>query len=169
MRLHRLLACALTMAVLGAAAQGKIPEEIEWKEAETPPPPAFDVSRLIPFEVSAGSGLKFGVDPATLSIGKDGVLRYVVVARSSSGTINAMYEGIRCSTGEYKTYARHNPGSGWNLTSNPQWENMRTSSRTRHAHMMARQGGCPDGGTPVRLDEVLRELRRPSYLKSDHF
>ena len=168
MRLHRFLACALAMAAFGAAAQGKIPEPVEWKEAETPPPPAFSVARIIPFEVSAGSGLKFGVDPATLSIGKDGVLRYVVVAQSSSGTINAMYEGIRCTTGEYKTYARYNPSGGWNSATSPKWEDMRTGQRSRHAYQMARQGACPDGGVPVRLDEVLRELRRSTYIKDDH-
>ncbi|MES2975843.1 MAG: CNP1-like family protein [Pseudomonadota bacterium] len=168
MRLHRILACALAAAAFGAAAQGKIPEAVEWKESEAPPPPAFNASRLIPFEVSAGSGLKFGVDPSTLSIGKDGVLRYVVVAQSASGTINAMYEGIRCTTGEYKTYARYNPSGGWNRATDPKWEDMRTSQKSRHAYQMARQGGCPDGGVPVRLDEVLRELRRPTYIKDHH-
>ncbi len=168
MQLRRFAACALAMMAIGAAAQGNIPEPVEWKEAEVSAPPSFDVKRLIPFEVRAGSALKFGVDPATLSIGKDGVLRYVVVAQSTSGTINAMYEGIRCSTGEYKTYARYNPSGGWNPATNPQWEDMRTNSRSRHTYLLARQGGCPNGGTAVRLDEVLRELKRTSYIGSDH-
>ncbi len=158
---------ASVLAPLHASAQGRV-EEREWKEVEAPPPPAFDVGRLIPFESNLSSSLQFGVDPATLSIGADGVLRYVVVARSPSGTINAMYEGIRCSSGEYKTYARYNPGSGWNRVSDPQWEMMRNSANTRHTLQLARQGGCPQGGTPVRVDEVIFELKRQTYIRYDH-
>ncbi len=160
-------ALLFAFASMAALAQGRV-EEKEWKEADAPPPPSFEVSRLIPFEVSAGSSLKFGVDPSTLAIGADGVLRYVMVARSPSGTVNAMYEGLRCSTGEYKTYARYNASGGWNAVSDPKWEPLRGSGRSMYTFQMARQGACPDGGTPVRLDEVLRELRRPSYIKSDH-
>jgi hypothetical protein len=155
------------LAPIAASAQGRV-EEREWKESEAPPPPAFDVARLIPFEANRSSSLQFGVDPQTLSIGQDGVLRYVVVARSPTGAINAMYEGIRCTSGEYKTYARYNPGSGWNRVSEPQWELMRNSPNTRHTLQLARQGGCPQGGPPVRLDEVIFELKRQTYIRYDH-
>jgi len=45
------------------------------------------------------------VDKKHLSIGDDGVLRYWLVLRSGQGAVNAMYEGMRCETSEYKTYA----------------------------------------------------------------
>ena len=38
------------------------------------------------------------------------MVRYVVVATSDSGAVNAIYEGIRCDTGRFKVYARHNGG-----------------------------------------------------------
>jgi len=113
------------------------------------------------------SALKFGIDPKTLSIGKDGVLRYVMVATSSSGAMNAMYEGIRCSTGEYKTYARYFPGSGWSKASSVEWQALR-GTRSTSTWYFSKQGGCPDGGTAVRVDEVLHELKRSTYIKFDH-
>ena len=166
MRHRRWVALLLLAASLGAHAQGKV-EVAEWKEVEAPPPPAFDASRVLPFEVSAMSSLKFGIDPQTLSIGKDGILRYVMVATNSSGAMNAMYEGIRCSTGEYKTYARYYPGSGWNKASSAQWQPLR-GTRSTSTYYFSKQGGCPDSGPAVRIDEVLHELKRSTYIKFDH-
>ena len=58
----------------------------EWKESEVPPPPAFDVGKLVTFEVSPNASLVYGVDPASISMSKsDGVVRYVMVATSASG------------------------------------------------------------------------------------
>ena len=48
-------------------------------------------------------------------------MRYVVVATSTSGAVNAIYEGIRCNTGEVKVYARHNPDSGWKPARAAEW------------------------------------------------
>ena len=41
---------------------------LDWKESEVPPPPAFDAGKLLTFDVSVGSSLVFGVDPATLHV-----------------------------------------------------------------------------------------------------
>ena len=161
MWLHRIVVVASMACTLHAMAQN-LKDDPDYKESETPNAPAFEPSRLIGFEVSANSSLRFGVDPQTMSISKDGILRYVVVARSSSGTINAMYEGMRCSTGEFKTYARYNPSSGWNKVADPQWVAMIGSPNSGHAYQFSRQGGCPDGGTPIRADDVVRELRKPN-------
>jgi hypothetical protein len=166
MQLRRWAAPLLLAMSLSAYAQGKV-EEVEWQEAEAPPPPAFDLSRLLPFEVSAMSSLKFGIDPQTLSIGKDGILRYVMVATNTSGAMNAMYEGIRCNTGEYKTYARYYPGSGWTKASSAEWQPLR-GTRSTSTYYFSKQGGCPDGGPAVRIDEVLHELKRSTYIKFDH-
>ena len=50
--------------------------------------------------------IKFGIDPDSLTISKDGIVRYVVVAAAESGSRTAMFEGIWCRTGEVKVYAR---------------------------------------------------------------
>jgi hypothetical protein len=140
-------------------------DDPDYKESDAPAAPPFEASRVIPFDVSMGSSLRFGVDPQTVSVSKDSIVRYVVVARSNSGTINAMYEGIRCSTGEFKTYARYNPGSGWNKVTDPQWVAMIGSPNSSHAYQLSRQGVCPYGGAPLRADDVVRALRKPNTLR----
>ena len=161
MLLRRVWVVVLMAATCHAMAQSPT-DDPDYKESEAPTVPVFEASRAIPFDVSTASSLRFGVDPQTLSISKDGIVRYVVVARSSSGTINAMFEGIRCSTGEYKTYARYNPGSGWSQVPDPQWSSMIGSRNSSHTYQLSKQGACSDNGTPIRVDDIVRELRRPN-------
>ena len=77
-----------------------------WEEAQVQIPELYDRRDLIEAVVTqVQEGFTVLVDPEHLSIGEDGVLRYWLVLRSDQGPVNAMYEGLRCSTEEYKTYA----------------------------------------------------------------
>ena len=164
MRLRDLFAAGLSTLCLGVAAQLSTPDP-DWKELETPAPPAFELSRLVPFDVSINSTLKFGVDPATITIGQDGVVRYVIVARSGSGTVNAMYEGLRCSTGEMRTYARYNASGGWARTTDSEWRSVFANAATRHTLMFAKQGGCTDNAPPRSVNDIVRSLRSQDLEK----
>jgi hypothetical protein len=136
-------------------------DEAEWKEAEVSSAPAFDVKKLVTLEVSPSSSLVYGVDPATIEISRsDSVVRYVMVATSASGATNVMYEGIRCSTGEFKTYARYASDGRWTMLENPQWRSF-LDAPSRHALRFARAGAC-DGAAPVSSVQVLvRRLKNP--------
>lgn len=165
MRLRNLITCAVVLWAFAAAAQ-LADVDPDWKEADAPPPPAFDLTRLVPFDVGPGSQLTFGVDPATISIGSDGIVRYVVVARSRSGTVNAMYEGLRCTTGEIRTYARHNPDSGWSRVDSALWKSLWDNQPSRHSLMFARQGGCNGRAAPRNAQEIVRDLRNQNLEKT---
>lgn len=165
MRLRELLACGLAIWAFSAAAQ-LADVDPDWKEADAPPPPAFDLKRLVPFDVAPGSQLSFGVDPASISIGSDGIVRYVVVARSRTGTVNAMYEGLRCTTGEVRTYARHNPDSGWSRVEGGLWRSLWDNQPSRHSLMFARQGGCAGRAPPRNVQEIVRDLRNQDPEKT---
>jgi hypothetical protein len=164
MHLREWLTAGLAAASFAAVAQLSPPDP-DWKEMEAPPPPAFELSRLVPFDVSIHSALQFGVDPATITIGPDGVVRYVIVARSSSGTVNAMYEGMRCNTGEVRTYARYNASGGWGRATGNEWRTMFGNPATRHTLMFAKQGGCTGNAAPRSVDEIVRSLRNQDLEK----
>jgi hypothetical protein len=161
MNMHAPKACrllaSLLLACLPLAAMAQLAaSDPDWKESPVPPPPAFDQARLVPFDVSATSSLRYGVDAATLKITPDGIVRYVVVATSTSGALNAMYEGVRCATGEVKTYARFNPGSGWKLLANVEWKSLQPG----YAYKLARQGLCTGGNAPQpSVDRIVRTLK----------
>ena len=81
-------------------------------EEQPTAPPAYPRSdTLIEFGVS-GSEFRFYIDGATLSVGSDGIVRYVLVARSPSGVDNVSFEGMRCA-GEYRPYALGRPDGTW--------------------------------------------------------
>jgi hypothetical protein len=161
-RWHRLWAMTALLCLL-ASAQAQMLRDLptDWKETEVPAPPAFSLDRLQPFEVSVRSELRYGIDPATVTLGEDGVVRYVMVATSPSGALNARYEGVRCASGEVKTYAHWNPSppGSWQAADQAQWRSLLEGHATRPALMLARAAWC-EGATPNgNVARMLRDLR----------
>ena len=151
------LACLLGLS-LTAWAQRDV-ELLDWKEVEVAPPPTFDASKLLDLEMSVNSSLQFGVDPASLSISSDGVVRYVIVASNASGARNVFYEGIRCATGEYKTYARYTPEGRWVKAENAEWRSMFGNMPSKHALQFARAGACNNAAPTLSVGEIVRHLK----------
>lgn len=131
----------------------------DWVEAKVPPPPAFTVAQLIPIDMPHYVTLEVGMDPATVSVGTDGVVRYVVVMRNASASTTAAYEGIRCTTDEVKTYARTNSAGEWVAITTPLWRPITDNLPSKHAFAIARQGGC-NTRLSSSLDETLKALKR---------
>ena len=150
------LALAGLLAATLAHAQ-LIPPDPDWREAEVPAPPAVKVTGLIAIDMPRSS-LNFGVDPASVALGDDGVVRYVVMATSPSGAVNGIYEAIRCNTAELKVYARYNPGSGWTIAKDPQWRALQDS---RHSLAIARNGVCLGHAANRSASQIIRDLRSP--------
>jgi hypothetical protein len=154
------------MAVVGALAAGSAlaqvtpAEDPDWKESEAPPPPAFDASKQIRIDMERLIELRYGVDPASITINKDGVTRYVMVITNASGTVSALYEGLRCATAEVKTYGRYNDGQ-WRTNPKPEWRTLNNNPAVRHALNFARQGAC-SGTAPLNtVAEIVRNLKDP--------
>jgi hypothetical protein len=159
-----LFALALAFALTGPAlAQYANDDRADWREDQVPAPPAYttEASRLIAIEMHSGASVKVAIDPATITVNlATGIVRYVVVARGVSA-VNASYEGIRCTTGEYKVYARQTEGQPWTPSSEARWKPMfgQTGIVTSYPARLARDGLCM--GTTVRrtVAEMVRELR----------
>ena len=165
----------LCMAALGLSSAGpgnaqaqSYVDAADWKEVDVPPPPAFDVAKLITFNVTLNSALTYGVDPASVSISKtDGVVRYVLVAYSASGSKNIMYDGLRCSTGEIKTYARQTPDGQWIPVADAKWRSAFDVTTPTHSRRFARAGAC-DSAAPVgSVRELVAKLKNPALKFAD--
>lgn len=134
--------------------------EKEWQETAVPPPPAFSENRLLHIQMPPYMSLTFGVDPSTIVITDDGIVRYVVVAHNRSGSaVNAFYEGVRCSTAEMKSYARFNNGI-WQETAAPEWKqiNAMNSSYTR---ALSTQALCRGNAPRSSVGEMVQNIRNP--------
>ena len=151
-----LLACVFCSLPVHAQLADPNPD---WKEVEVPPPPALRKEGLVPLDMGS-SVLRWGVDPASITIANDRVVRYVVVAQGQGGAVNALYEGLRCSTGEVKVYARYS-GDKWVSATGSEWKPLdNNNAATRHSLLIARNGVCIAGGTNRSPVEIARDLGR---------
>lgn len=159
-----LLAATLVsaLAVLTTTAWSAYVEpDIDWREDAVGTPPDFDSTRLIPVDAPRGSSLSFGIDPQTIAVGADGVVRYVVVASSRQGADTALFEGIRCGNGEFRTYARRNKGEAdWSLVdSNTPWKPLASTGLAAHVLAIASAGICVGRAPNTPVDQMVRDLR----------
>ncbi len=136
----------------------------DWKELDVKPPVTFNTDKLVPIEMPRYLTVKVGVDPDSFSFSSDGIVRYVVVAKSSSGNINAAFEGIWCRSGQVKTYARAGNDGKWDAASDPQWKDLTASQPSMHALALARQGVC-DGRSAAALtpQAIVRNLKQSAF------
>jgi len=138
-----------------------VPLDPDWQETEVPPPPAFSRDKLLPLNMPIYVTLQFGVDPATISVSADGVVRYVVVASNASGSVNAFYEGIRCGTGEVKTYARASNTGAWTLIKDAQWRGLTDNQPSKHAWVFARQAACEGRAAAASsAQDIIRAMKK---------
>lgn len=156
-------AAALAAVLLGTAGPGfsqPVGEEPEaWREAEVRLPATVNLDRVVAFDLNRSSSLVFGIEADSLRIDADGVVRYAFVARSSSGAVNVLFEGIRCQTAEVKLYAHWDPGSGWTPVAASTWQPLSFRGATRRAMQMARGGVCAQSTpntSPARILDALR-------------
>lgn len=163
MRDSIILAIATLLLVAGPVSAQLVDLDPDWKELDEKPPATFSTDKLLPIEMPRYLSVKLGIDPDSLTLSKDGIVRYVVVAVSSSGNINASYEGIWCRAGEVKTYARAGNDGKWEAVDKPQWKALSASQPSMHALALARHGICEgrsaSGHSP---QAILRKLRQSS-------
>lgn len=160
--------CAASVCLLGAVALAQAPRaDDDAPQAAAPiptlAPPSFDLGRLLALPRPAGATLDFGIDPQTLSVSPEGVVRFVLVASSGSAR-TVVYQAIRCSGFDYRIEARYqtaDDGTGaWSRApeANP-WLPMADTPMGRTARLIARSGVC-EGRVPAgRADDIVRALR----------
>lgn len=164
MRPHTMIKLRITLTLLSLAfgsslcvAQNTL-DNPDWAEEKEPPPPAFSAARVMALDMPNFVTVKVGIDPATIMVGADGIVRYVAVMTNSTGTSNAVYEGIRCLTGEVKTYARAGSSGSWSLISTPTWRDLLDNMPSQHARAFARQAACDTRVASSKAD-ILNALK----------
>ncbi|MFN2643381.1 MAG: CNP1-like family protein [Burkholderiales bacterium] len=154
------LAAALACACAGCASTPRDESDWERRNRENVPPeegvslPAYPVARdLVEFTFPTSTGFRFFIDRKSLAVGKDGVVRYVLVARSPGGPENVTFEGLRCASAEQRVYALGHPDHAWSAARSP-W---RPLASARHIALY-RDYFCPQN-KPIRdAGEGVRAL-----------
>lgn len=165
----RLIMSVLLAGLLGlagpvqAASQEDDDAPKAWQETTFEWPAANRVVQWQPFYVSAVTDYRFAVDLNALTVGEDGVVRYVLLAESAEGARNVSFEGMRCESREYRIYATGRRDGTWSKSRNERWERIRDAVSNRQHAALFLEYFCP-GGVIVRHAEEAREaLRRGAH------
>lgn len=157
------LSFALAAAAVFAAPDVESDEEYlpkVWKELEVDFPAAPVESSLQSFYVSAAASNQFFVDLATLTVGADGVVRYVLVILTPGGVRNVTYEGMRCETREWRVYALGRADGAWSKARRNDWSRIRDEYVNRYHAALFLDYFCPGGVIVNSEDEARKALRR---------
>ena len=128
-----------------------------WVEQEAQLPPFPKDQDLYSFYVSPTARSQFFVDRQTLSLGADGVVRYVMVVVSESGVRNISFEGMRCDKRERRIYASGRPDGTWSPARNSTWVRIKEAVTYRQHAALFTDYFCPDG---VLLSDFEYNIRR---------
>ena len=118
-------------------------------------------SDLVEFYVSPTADFKYYVDAASLAVGRDRIVRYVLVARSPEGVENVRYEGIRCPD-QLRVYAIARPDGTWSTASGG-WRTITRGAAFDSSYALARDFFCPHRDPIVTAAEGVDALRRGSH------
>lgn len=150
-----------------------------WVEAGYTLPSPPDERHLLAFRVGAHPVGRFLLDPESLTVGEDGVIRYTLVMRGSGGASTTTFEGVRCGTRERRLYANLERDGGWRPFKKSAWQPLPVAGSS--IAMFAYSGNDPratlaygylcDGSAPRRArEDIIGRLRgkRVDYLDPYH-
>jgi CNP1-like family len=146
----------------------KTEPETPWVEDEQTELPAFPASSpLVPFVVQRSSKYRYRTDPASLSAGKDGVVRFVLAIEVSGAGPQVSYAGIHCQSKQWKTYAIGTGTNGWRRVSKPAWEAIEKKSLENYREELYStyfcSGGAPAGDQKVLLANLRKGPGKKTY------
>lgn len=155
-----------------AMAQNRLDELFDdssksWTEIAVQLPPLPQPADLLRFDVSTLTTQTFAIDAKSLSVGSDGVVRYTLVATSSSGAKNISHEGIRCAANERKIYALGHADGTWSRARRDQWERIVNNAVNRQQAALAEDYFCIGPAIAGSAADMLRRLRRHEVLNQE--
>lgn len=143
-------------------------ETKQWQEIEVQLPAAPRKETLLPFYVSAATENRFFIDGATLSVGKDGVVRYVLLVLTPQGARNVTYEGMRCETRERRIYASGRQDGSWSKARKNEWVRIQDAYANRQHAALFLEYFCPIGNIVQNATEARNALIKGEHPDNKH-
>jgi hypothetical protein len=144
-------------------------DEMPWQELEIEPPAFPKQENLREFYVSAVATNKYFIDASTLSVAADGVVRYVLVVKTSGGATNVSFEGIHCQERKWKHYASGRGDNAWTKSraTRSDWRPIENKPVNRHHAALSRDLFCPMGNAINTADEGRSALHLGKHPNSN--
>lgn len=168
--LMALLCAGFCSHVLSARVLEDDSEEVKKVEPEKPVdlPPMPDGNSLLEFYVGPATSNRFFIDPKSISVVDGDVVRYTMVIKTSGGSENVSYEGIRCNAQERRVYAFGRSDGTWVRSRNDAWTVIQDSRSNRQHKALATEYFCDLGiaiRTPKEGIEAIKRERPVSGVR----
>lgn len=164
MKVARALLFLTVLPFAARAGWGDLDREYEadkpWVEVAAQLPAAPRDADLLEFSVSAVAPHRYYVDPASISVGADRVVRYTVVIRAAGGARNVFFEGLRCETAERRLYAVGQPDGSWTRARDPDWRPIGLTSGREYRKALYEDIFCPGDIRVKDGAEAVANLKR---------
>ncbi|HYA36674.1 MAG TPA: CNP1-like family protein [Candidatus Methylomirabilis sp.] len=131
----------------------------KWKESPTVIPSYPNDADLIAVPANDTDTLKIYLDRKSISRAPDLVLRYTLVVQSRSGARSVFYDGLRCETRQYKTYAIGTENHLFEPATNPQWQTIPRPEINAFRYQLYSRYFCNENSSARAPDEIVRLLK----------
>lgn len=150
---------ALLLVVGNVYAADDWDEEKPWVEDTTRLPGPPDTAHLIEVQLGSNARHRIFIDPASISVGNDRVVRYTMVMQTAGGATNVVFEGIRCATLERRIYATGQANGAWHSAEGARWQPVNRNGHGNPYVLLIREVFCPNGlvvESPTKAVQLLR-------------
>jgi hypothetical protein len=130
----------------------------KWEESEITLPAYPRDENLLAVPLPPTDTLKIYIDRASLSCGPDRVARFSLVVESPSGVRSVFYDGLRCETRQYKTYAIGNPEQAFTPVKNAVWREIPRPAANAFRYHLYQHYICDAHASPRTPEDVARRL-----------
>ena len=169
---HALMIAALLVAVHAAhAKRDQVGEEVQefpfdenlvekWQESKPVIPSYPNDADLLAVPSDDKDTLKIYLDRKSISRAPDRVARFTLVVQSRSGARSVFYDGLRCETKQYKTYAIGTSDRAFTPVTNPQWRDVPRPESNAFRYRLYSRFVCNENSSARAPDEIVRQLER---------
>lgn len=130
----------------------------QWKESEIALPSYPRGENLLAVPLLATDTLKIYIDRASLSRGPDRVARFSLVVESPSGARSVFYDGLRCETREYKTYAIGSPEQTFTPIKDATWRPIPRPANNAFRYQLYQHYICDTHASARTPEDLVRLL-----------
>lgn len=129
------------------------------KEREASLPDYPDEADLVAIQgASEFQNYQYLIDVKNLRVDPDGVVRYTMVISAPGGSQNVFFEGLKCDSQEYKTYAYGNAGR-FIKKETLSWLPVRSLSVMGYTRSLARNYFCNNLGELLKRHEIIQNIK----------
>ncbi|MEO8628187.1 MAG: CNP1-like family protein [Betaproteobacteria bacterium] len=144
------------------------PEDEKFVEQQATPPAYPKDSDLREFALRGQTTNRFFIDTSTLTVGKDRIVRFVMLIRSPANETNVRFAALRCKTREWKDYAFGRDDHTWAVDEDPEWRNIQMINLNNYQRTLYQDYFCSGGiltsepaGDSQKLVKLLKNPPRP--------